>query len=67
MIIRKGYERLVNLGQYENVRVKVEFETETSVKTSEEIKKLSISLGKLAKIVIEEEVANEVANIKPKE
>ena len=54
--IKKKYERLVNIGNYENVKVGVELTKEVQSTDVKEIKKMMVSLGKLAEIVTLEEV-----------
>jgi len=62
MLIKKKYERLVNCGSYENIKVGVEIEHnfENLQVTNEDIpkiKKMGIVLGKIAESVVKDEVA----------
>lgn len=61
MIIEKTYERLVNLGNYENIRVgvvvKKDFENLNITKDGvKDIKKMGLVLGKIAESIVNEEV-----------
>jgi hypothetical protein len=69
MLVKRRYERLVNTGNYENVKVSVELEHEVTIdKASKEsvgaqIKSKAAKLGLLAKQIVDEEVKN----LKPNE
>jgi len=54
--IKKRYERLVNIGNYENVKVGVELEKDVESSDVKDIKKMAMILGKLAETVTTEEV-----------
>jgi len=56
MIIKKSYTRLINIGNFENIKVGIELEKEISPTDIEQIKKTSSILGKLASDTIEQEV-----------
>ena len=61
MIIEKTYERLVNLGNYENIRVgvvvKKDFENLNITKDGiKDIKKMGLVLGKIAESIVNEQV-----------
>ena len=63
MKITKSYEQLVNLGNFENVKVTTKLETEFVAKsgekvTSDDIKKKAIMIGGLAKEITLTEVEN---------
>ena len=55
MRIKKSYAQLVNLGNFENVKIGIELEADVKGNV-DEIKKKSLALGKLAKILIKSEV-----------
>ena len=56
--IIKKYERLCNIGNFENIKVGIEIEKTTELSKAEDIKKLSTILGSLAEEVVEAEVAS---------
>ena len=68
MIIKKKYERLVNCGTYENIKVGVEIEHnfENFQVTKDDIpkiKKMGTVLGKIAQSVVKDEVTKIKAEI----
>ena len=60
MLIKKKYERLINTGKFENVKVGIEIEKEfenLSLKEDVKIKKIGLIMGGLAQSIVEEEAA----------
>ena len=55
MLIKKRMERLINIGNYENIKISVELESKVLGKTAESIKHACLALGKLAESVINQE------------
>ena len=55
MIIRKKYERLVNTGKFENVKIGIELEQEVKLSKGAEVQAFSKKLGILASRVVDEE------------
>ena len=55
MIIKKKYERLVNTGKFENVKIGIELEQEVKLTKGEEIKTFAKKLGILASRIVDEE------------
>jgi hypothetical protein len=63
MIVKRSYDRLVNLGNFENVKIGIILEqefkpTNKEVPVKDQIKEFSKKLGKLAVQVVDEEVAS---------
>ena len=56
MIMKKSYERLVNIGNYENIKVGVTMEKEVKAADAESIRKAGAIIGELCKQVVEAEV-----------
>jgi len=60
MLIKKKYERLINTGKFENVKIGIEIEKEfenLSLKEDVKIKKIGLIMGGLAQSIVEEEAA----------
>ena len=56
MRITKHYDRNINLGNYQTARVGITLEREIEVKSKAEIKKISNSLLKMCKELVNEEL-----------
>jgi len=63
MLIKRKYERLVNVGNYENIKVGVMIEKEIKGTDADSIKKAGKVIGDIAKAIVE----NEVVQIKKDE
>ena len=71
MIIKKRYERLLNIGNYENIKVCTEIENEvvlkeglTGAEKASTIKSKGLALGKLAQSITDDEIIQVVEKLK---
>jgi hypothetical protein len=65
--IKKSFTRLINIGNFENVKVGVELEKELTATDAESIKKAGGLIGKLVKSIVEEEVLQIKEELKAEE
>ena len=56
MVIKRLFERLINIGKYENIKVGIQIEKEVKAADAETLKKAGWAIGKLAKTIVEAEV-----------
>lgn len=55
MLVKKTYERLVNLGNYENVKIGVTLEQDIKAENPKELAQRILNLGKFAQTLVNKE------------